>query len=57
MLFMLIMLGSLNLWVTMEITFTKEIDKAFQMRLRYARDIVKTIEISGKECCVLKIID
>ena len=39
------------------ITYTKEINLAFQMRLRYARDIVKTIENSGKECCVLKIID
>ena len=39
------------------ITYTKEINLAFQMRLRYARYIVKTIEISGKECCVLKIID
>ena len=28
------------------ITYTKEINLAFQMRLRYARDIVKTIEIS-----------
>ena len=39
------------------ITYTKEINLAFQMRLRYARDIVKTIENSRKECCVLKIID
>ena len=39
------------------ITYTKEINLAFQMRLRYARDIVKTIENNGKECCVLKIID
>ena len=39
------------------ITYTKEINLAFKMRLRYARDIVKTIENSGKECCVLKIID
>ena len=39
------------------ISFTKKIDKAFQMRLRDARDIVETIEDSGKDCCVLKIIE
>ena len=39
------------------ISFTKEIDKAFQMRLRDARDIVKTIENSGDDCCILKIIE
>ena len=39
------------------VTFTKDIYMAFQMGIKSARDIVKTIENSGKECCVLKIID
>ena len=39
------------------ITFTKEIDKAFQMGIKSARDIVKSFENSGKDCCVLKIVD
>ena len=39
------------------VTFTKEIDTAFQMSLRGARDIVESFENSGKDCCVLKVID
>ena len=38
------------------ISFTKEIDKAFQMRIRVARDIVTSLEDIGKDCCILKII-
>lgn len=39
------------------ITYTKEINKAFQMGIKSARDIVKSFENSGEECCVLKVID
>ena len=39
------------------ITHTNEINKAFQMGIRSARDIVKSFGNSGKECCVLKICD
>ena len=39
------------------ITFTKDIYMAFQMGLRCARDIVKSFENSGKDCCILKVIE
>ena len=39
------------------ITFTKEIDRAFQMGIKSARDIVKNFENSGKDCCILKVIE
>ena len=40
-----------------EITYTKEIGKAFQMWIRVARDIVKSLENSGEDCCILKVIE
>ena len=39
------------------ITYTKEIGKAFQMRIRVARDIVKSFENSGEDCSILKVIE
>ena len=39
------------------ITYTKEIGKAFQMRIRVARDIVKSFENSGEDCCILRVIE
>ena len=39
------------------ITYTKEIDRAFQMGLCGARDIVKSFENSGEDCCILKVIE
>ena len=39
------------------ITFTKELDKAFQMSLRCVRDIVKSFENSGEDCCILRVIE
>lgn len=37
------------------ITYTKEIDKAFQMRLSNARDIIKSLGKTGSECSILKV--
>ena len=39
------------------ITYTNDINKAFQMGIRSARDIVKSFGNSGNDCCVLKICD
>ena len=39
------------------ITFTKDIYRAFQMGLCGARDIVKSFENSGEDCCILKVIE
>ena len=39
------------------ITYTKEIDRAFQMGIKSARDIVKSFENSGEDCCILKVIE
>ena len=39
------------------VTFTKDIYMAFQMSLSGARDIVKSFENSGKDCCILKVIE
>ena len=39
------------------ITYTKEIDRAFQMGIRVARDIVKSFENSGEDCCILRVIE
>ena len=39
------------------ITYTNDINKAFQMGIRIARDIVKSLGNNGKDCCVLKIYD
>ena len=39
------------------ITFTKDIYMAFQMSLSGARDIVKSFENSGEDCCILRVIE
>ena len=39
------------------ITYTKKIDRAFQMGLRVARDIVKNFKNSGEDFCILKVIE
>lgn len=37
------------------ITYTKEIDKAFQMRISSARDIIKSLGKNGGDCSILKV--
>lgn len=39
------------------ITYTKEIDRAFQMGIKSARDIVKSFDNSGEDCYILKVIE
>ena len=39
------------------VTFTNEIDSAFQMSLYGAKDMVKSFENGGEVCCILKFIE
>lgn len=37
------------------ITYTKEIDRAFQMGIKSAREIMREINTNSDGCCILKI--